>query len=223
MGALGKIAADIKGASNHTSQEELQTYLSKIYEPIGLSAMVLHRYPMVPVIQDYRATIAEAVEAHFLGLNHVAVGGLAPVIEGAGRRLAAQRGLPETLHIKDMFVELGKGIKEESKRDSIGAVDEIASMMDSFVNFARETFFVSSPMYPFTDGTNRHGIAHGAFADKDYGSPINFFKIIAAVDFLTFVGSFRANISWFAPNHTGESLKLAAYYLCLRNTARSRP
>ncbi len=223
MGVLGKIAADIKNARGQTSQEQLQNYLSALYEPIGLAAMVLHRYPIVPVIQEYKVTIAEAVEAHFLGLDHIAIGGLIPVIEGAGKRLAAQRGLPASLHVKDMFEALGNGIKEESRRENIGAVDEIASLMDSFVNFARETFFVSSPTYPFSDGTNRHGIAHGAFADKDYGSPLNFYKIIAAVDFLTFVGSFRASISCFAPSHTDDSLQLAAYYLHLRKTSKGRP
>ena len=38
--------------------------------------MVMHRYPIAPIIQDYRETIAEAIEAHFFGLNHVAIGGL---------------------------------------------------------------------------------------------------------------------------------------------------
>jgi hypothetical protein len=73
-------------------------------------------------------------------------------------------------------------------------------------------FFAESTLYPFTDGTNRHGIAHGAYSDSDYGSPINFYKTIAAVDFLTFVSSFKANLSWLAPNSTPESMKLAAYY-----------
>lgn len=57
--------------------------------------MVLNRYPNVPIVSEYKESIAEAVSAHFLGLGHVAVAGLIPVVEGIGRRLYEQRGLGE--------------------------------------------------------------------------------------------------------------------------------
>jgi hypothetical protein len=72
------------------------------------------------------------------------------------------------------------------------------------------------------DGTNRHGITHGSFRDCDYGKPINFYKTIGAVDFLSFVSAFRANISWFGSDTTDESERLASYYRKLQNLGSKR-
>jgi hypothetical protein len=79
--------------------------------------MVMHRYPIAPIIQDYRETIAEAIEAHFFGLNHVAIAGLVPVIEGAGRQLATQRGLTG---VWDVFNTLAADCKQEVTRRGMG-------------------------------------------------------------------------------------------------------
>jgi hypothetical protein len=221
MGVLSKIAAEIISRGAQFSQDDLESTLSRLYEPIGLAAMVKHRYPVAPVIREYRETIAEAIEGHFFGLNHVAIGGLVPVIEGAGRQLALQRGL-RVKGIRDVFTALANDCKEESTSKNIGASDEIVSMMDSFSFFVREYLYIDSSLYPLVDKTNRHGIAHGAYADIDYGRPLNFFKAIAAIDFLTFVSSFRAHISWFAPDPSDASLKLSAYYGSLRKLSAAR-
>jgi hypothetical protein len=89
MGVLSRIVGEINACSGKYDQDDLEKTLAQLYEPIGLAAMVMHRYPVAPIIKDYNKTIAEAIEAHFFGLNHVAIGGLVPVIEGAGRELAA--------------------------------------------------------------------------------------------------------------------------------------
>lgn len=183
--------------------------------------MVMHRYPIAPVIQDYRDTIAEAIEAHFFGLNHVAIGGLLPVIEGAGRRLATVRGLIRN-SVCDIFTALAADCKQRAVSRNMGAPGEIFSMMDSFVFFIRNYMYVDSSLYPLIDKTNRHGITHGAYADADYGRPLNFFKTIAAVNFLTFASSFRGNISWFAPSLTVTSHELASYYVSLRKRGAPR-
>jgi len=213
LGILGKIAAEIQAAGARYTQKDLEGALARLYEPVGLAAMVLHRYPVVPIIRDFKITIREAIEAHFMGLDHVAVGGLVPVIEGAGRQFAGQRNISGS--VKDVFNALATDCKRESATRNLGAADEVASMMDSFSAFASQNFFANSNLYPFDDGTNRHGIAHGAYSDADYGNPINFYKTIAAVDFLTFVGSFRANVSWLGPNPSEASMRLAAYYRAL--------
>ena len=221
MGVLGRIAGEIKARGGQYDQDDLEQTLAQLYEAEGLAAMVMHRYPIAPVIKDYRETIAEAIEAHFFGLNHVAIGGLVPVIEGAGRQLATQRGLTPN-GIRDVFATLADDCKQEFVNRNMGAPDEIESMMDSFVFFVRNYMYVGSSLYPLVDKTNRHGITHGAYADADYGRPLNFFKTIAAIDFLALVSSFRANISWLAPSPTAASHKLASYYLTLRGLGAKR-
>jgi hypothetical protein len=225
MGVLSSLAAEIAAAPNNFTQFDLENFtqfdlesaLAKIYEPIGLAAMVLHRYPVVPIVQDFACTIGEAIEAHFMGLDHLAVGGLIPVVEGIGRRLAAKRGLAVTrgTGVRIVFEVLAEDTKKLSRERNWGAPEEIESMMDNFRAFTRDFLFVDSELYPLDDKTNRHGIAHGAFSDTDYGRPLNFYKAITAVDFLTFMGSFGANVSWLAPSPSPDSLRRAAYYRAL--------
>ncbi len=105
--------------------------------------------------------------------------------------------------------------KVQSRMGNAGHPGEVESMMNSFSWFAKNVLFADSATHGFLDNTNRHGMAHGIYRDADYGRPINFYKIMAAVEFLTFVSSFTANVSWFAPGPTEQSNKLAAYYLLL--------
>jgi hypothetical protein len=222
LGALGRVAKDIHDRGDQFGPDDLESALTLIYDAGGMAAMVSERYPLTPCIRDYQVTIGEAVEAHFLGLDHVAVSGLIPVIEGAGRQLAQARGLGAST-IKDVFKTLAADCKQEAISKQLGDIEEVASMMDSFSSFTTDYLYVNSSSYPGADGTNRHGILHGAYADTHYGRPLNFFKTVAAVDFLTFVSSFRAHLSWLAPDTTTRSTQLAQYYLMLMRLKRVRP
>jgi hypothetical protein len=108
-----------------------------MYSAENLAAMVTERYPIVPYVQDYKTIIAEAVEAHFCGLGHMAVAGLLPVVEGAGKRSA------ERMEVKfsstGAFVELAAKCKKHVQKNNIGAVGEIISMLDSFSEFTKNT------------------------------------------------------------------------------------
>jgi hypothetical protein len=55
-------------------------------------------------------------------------------------------------------------------------------MLQSFLGFIEVYFYSVSQGYPLMDGTNRHGIAHGAYTYSDYGKPINFYKTIRVAD-----------------------------------------
>lgn len=216
LGFLGKLAVKIEDCNHKFDQIELESYISAIYSSDYLAAMVTERYPVTPYISDYQEIISESVEAHFLGLDHVAVAGLMPVIEGAGRKLAKHRKV-SAKHVKDVFIALANDCKRRAINDNIGHPGEIVSMMDSFIEFTSENLYVNSAKYPsLGDNTNRHGILHGDYADEDYGTPINFYKSIAAVDFLCMVSAFDAAVSWLAPDKTPRSISLGRYYrICL--------
>jgi len=207
MGYLGEIAQEI----SQTKQMNLEALLQCIYTHNHLASMVISRYPIVPYVSEYNKIISEAIDAHFLGLHHVAVSGLIPVIEGVGRKVAESKGVNEK-YVKNVFSSLAEHCKEDVVTNKIGAVDEIIEMLDSFVYFTKNNLYVQSSNYVEKDKTNRHGILHGAFSDDDYGSPINFYKAIGAIDFLCFIVSIRASISFFAPNENDLSLKLAKQY-----------
>lgn len=220
MGFLSQLAADILRSNGTFGHQELERRLEAPYDMASLASMVCNRYPIIPVISDYHVTIGESVKAHFLGLHHVAVAGLIPVIEGAGRTLLQQRGLTAT-GIKNVFTTLANDCKREVTDRNIGAVDEIHSMLDSFSRYTSSFLYVDSTMYPLIDKTNRHGITHGAYRDTDYGSRLNFYKTIGAVDFLAFVSSMRARMYAFAPDPTVESERLSRLYFELSQLSHS--
>jgi hypothetical protein len=212
-GLLDTVALAIARWNGDFTQADLEGVLACVYDAERLASMVLNRYPQTPVITLFAQTISEAVMAHFLRLNHVAVGGLIPVVEGAGRRLVKERGINADRQIKNVFKALLSYARSDVIARRIGATDEIVNMLDSFLVFIDDYFFTASSGYPLMDRTNRHGIAHGAYADAEYGSPVSFYKTIAAVDFLTFVSSLKTSkISGFVPAHTQQSMALAARY-----------
>jgi len=210
VGFLNIVANAVDNNKGSFTQDDLEGLLAFVYDSERLASMVLNRYPQTPFINSFEKTILEAVHAHFYGLHHVAIGGLIPVIEGSGKQIAKARGLDETKPVKEVFKDLANFTKSDVINRKIGATNEIVEMIESFLGFIEDYFFVKSQSYPLLDRTNRHGIAHGAFSDADYGRPLNFYKTIAAVDFLTFISSLGTNyISGFVPDPTNESKGLS--------------
>jgi hypothetical protein len=213
-GLLDTVSSTVARRNGDFTQSDLEDVLARVYDADRLASMVLHRYPHMPVIMLFAQTISEAVMAHFLRLNHIAVGGLVPVVEGAGRRLAKERGIKADKPIKNVFEALVAYAKTDVVARRIGATDEIVNMLDSFLGFIDHYFFTGSADYPLMDRTNRNGIAHGAYTDAEYGSRVSFYKTIAAVDFLTFVSSLKTSkMSGFVPAHTTQSTALAERYV----------
>lgn len=222
LGFLDLLSKRILDKGSAFDQIELEDLLSAIYSPEHLAGLVAIRYAETPYVMEYKAIISEATEAHFLGLNHIAVSGLMPVIEGAGKKILASRNLPST-KMKNIFTSLAEDCKTEAAKKKIGNVGQILSMMDSFIYFAENYLYVNSNQYSLPDKTNRHGILHGAFSDADYGQRINYYKSIAAVNFLCFIAAFRASISWLAPSPTMQSQQLCNHYIACIAQSRLRP
>jgi hypothetical protein len=216
------IARIIEVAGTNFGQQELEQVLSALFTPEILATMVLNRYPQTPVIQEFQVIISEGVAAHFLKLDHIAASGLVPVVEGATRRLAEKHGLQAR-----KFMGTLSGLVEHCKthvtEKRIGNVIEIMSMLESFEMFLSKVLFVNTDDYAFTDGTNRHGMAHGLFADAAFGSPLNFYKILTAINFLTFMSALYFGGSGFVPDETPQSLALARHYHALRQIASGQP
>lgn len=108
--------------------------------------------------------------------------------------------------------------KEDVISRGIGATSEISEMLDSFSCFIESYFYIDTNGYRLADRTNRHGVLHGNYVDSEYGRPLNFFKTIAAVDFLTFIASLMtSNISGLSPDRTDESEALAKRYIAAKS------
>jgi hypothetical protein len=220
IGYIQQVAQVITNKVSQFGETDVQECLARIYSEDSLAAMVTERYPIVPYVQDYKTIIAEAIEAHFCGLGHVAVAGLLPVVEGAGRQLG------ERMQVKfsstGAFAELAAKCKKHVQQNEIGAVGEIISMLDSFTEFTKRYLYAHSDRYELNDNTNRHGILHGHYTDADYGRPINFFKTIAAVDFMCFVCGLTSRLPCLAPDRTDRSRALATRWKHCSELSRGR-
>ena len=225
LGALARIASVLEVNPPEEQGALLEACLAGIYSPPSLAALVTERYPLVPRVREYGGMIGESVEAHFLGLHHVAVAGLIPVIEGAALKIAADEKLPkpERGGTQGVLASLAKHLAAKARKENLGAPEEILSMMNCFSNYAAEQLYVHSTKYPHDDGTNRHGIVHGAYSDADFGRPLNFYKVISALNFLCLCGSFSGGISWQRPVDTMKSKVLAAHYEKLGKVGKERP
>jgi len=92
VGFLKTLAGTIRGNAKVFDQQQLQRFIAPLFSSQHLAAMVTERYPITPYVREYREIISEAIEAHFMGLDHVAVAGLMPVIEGAGKTNSPKQG-----------------------------------------------------------------------------------------------------------------------------------
>jgi hypothetical protein len=213
QGQLDMVSREINHGSRRVDEAEIERALGFFYTPDRLASMALNLYAQMPVLDQYSKTIAESVAAHFCSLPHVAVAGLMPVVEGAGRELARRRGLKHEGSVKAVFVELIDNAIQDAWARKIGNTKEIDDMLTGCRDFLTKYFFENSALYPLLDKTNRHGVLHGAYRDSDYGRPINFYKTISAVDILTFVSMLQTNrMTGFVPEHTTESRALAERY-----------
>lgn len=190
---------------------KLVSVLSEVYTPAWFATMVVSRYAQTPVIKEYAITISEAIEAHLLGLDHIAVAGLMPIIEGAIVKLGLANGISARKTMKQKVVALTTCAIEKNRTKKLGDYEEVDSMLRSFMAFLETFFYENSERYPLPDKTNRNGILHGAYADIDYGHPINFYKTLTALNMLCWISEFNP----FAPKNTPESQALAAYYLSM--------
>jgi hypothetical protein len=212
MGILHELIQIIREAPADMD-ERLSTVLSQIFTPSHLAAMVVSRYAHTNVIALYAETISEAIEAHLLGLDHVAVAGLMPVIEGVVVKLSLLHGISAKKNTKQKFAALVSCAIKRTNTVRTGDFQEVDSMLKAFLNFLENYFWEGSSNYPLSDRTNRHGILHGAYSDADYGYPINFYKTLTAVDMLCWISEFQP----FQPKPTADSEALAAYYQFMMN------
>lgn len=215
MGQMDEIIDKNLQYKTHLSQSELEEILSHIYSPANLGKLFIEKYSVTPFVKDYSKIINEGIEAHFIGLNYAAVATLVPVIEGIARKIALKRNVWDK-HIKQTIKNLCKSCKEKVVDKKLGAYEEVESMINSFEKFATEKLYSNSKDYPHDDNTNRNGIAHAAYADSDYGTPINFYKSIAAINSLCFLSAIDSGLSWFPPKGSEASTKKAQYYLNLK-------
>lgn len=198
MGQIESIIEAYNRDSNLPDQDRLNATLATIYSKENISSVFVEKYSVTPFVKDYLNIIDNGIKCHFLGLNYASVSTLIPVVEGITRKLAAHRNI-NVYKIKSTIKNLCTYYKSQVIKNEIGDFEEIDSMIDSFEHFIKNKLYSDSKEYPHEDNTNRNGIAHGAYSDMDFGNETSFYKVIALINFLCFLCSIDAGLSWFPP------------------------
>lgn len=214
MGQMSEILRENVQSQAGLGQAELEKILKKIYSPSHMAELYVDKYSKTPFIKDYLKILSDGLEAHFLGLHYAAVATLIPVVEGVSRRLADKRNVGHK-YIKKTIQNICASCKKEVIDQKLGAHEEVESMIDSFEQFATKKLYVDSNLYPHSDKTNRNGIAHAAYDDSEYGTPINFYKTVAAINSLCFLSAIDSGLSWSPPKRNKSSMKMSQFFsLC---------
>jgi predicted nucleotidyltransferase len=209
---LETLAEKIIAGGPHYPVDRFEAEVQMLFGPRSLTAMVLGRYPQDRVLSEFADSISQAVEAHLMGMNHVAVAGLMPVVEGAGRRLAVERGLiPDPRgheSIRRVFGDLIRDYRREVVEHGWGATDVVVAILNSFSEFLTDRFYAPSAEHGQADNTNRNGVLHGFYPDAQSGRALTFYKTLSAIDLLSFVGGMQTSF-WMGTSATPNSDRLA--------------
>jgi hypothetical protein len=209
VGYLDLLARAIDSAPPGGKLDVMRLALSATYTPDRLARMFLDRYCKIMHVRDFSRQIDESFKAHFLGMKHVAITGLVPVIEGIVRKMALRQHRDVGKGTRKLVAELDHLVERE--KNSPHRYEERLAMLEGLRDFIRDRFLESTDAYAGLDQLNRHGILHGIF--DQYGDVNNFYRLVTILDLLCFsVGLIEGGVSCFAPEATPEAAKLAAHY-----------
>lgn len=218
---LGKIARDIETATSPEGRlEAMRRNLASIYTKENLAKMLLARYSTVMHVQDFLPQIGDAFKAHFSGLRYASIVTLLTVIEGVVRKMAIRASRDVGQGTRKLLIEFDQIVERE--KNSSNPYGERIAMLEGLRDFIRNNLLKKTDDYTGLDELNRHGIDHGIYSE--YGDENNFYRMVTILNLVCIsVGLMEGRCSFFAPEPTLESRKLAAYYADLQAVSEKSP
>ncbi|UTL80429.1 hypothetical protein [Pseudomonas putida] len=209
--------------------QAVDQWLEDIVEIELLVTYFIRHFSNSEALKNYRLIIFEAIEAFFMGLDHIAIMSLLPVFEG-GLRNVQNLVLKEDLgnvsgdvfakRLKQILKEWGsRRVVQYSWHPGVYGCDEIevdfythicpqADVMNCFLLFFKNVLYKNSSGGEL--GFNRHVILH--MLDNDFNRPANFYRIFLALTHIAFIESLsNQKIPFFWPGYSAESRRLSNY------------
>ncbi|MFZ4823662.1 hypothetical protein CQW32_17415 [Pseudomonas putida] len=206
-------------------------WLVDLFSPAVASIYVLKYFEKSRALAPYLQIIYESVEAYFMGLDHVAIMALLPVIEG-GLRNVQELGLGHSdsnvkteefsRRLGEMIVKHGRGCAEDISifPGSTGQVELQISffthvnpqcdVMNAFRIFFKDVLY--RPSNGALDGFNRHLILH--LLKSDFASPANFVRVFLLLSHIAFCERLNnSTIPMLWPGSDSDSIRLAKYFV----------
>lgn len=231
QGALSSALHELGGLPEISTN----VWLEDIFTPSIASVYVLQYFEKSNALRPYLQIIYESIEAYFMGLEHVAIMGLLPVIEG-GLRNVQQSSLGHTdLNVsgEEFSKRLGEMIVRHGEKQASGVtiypgssgnrdvqidffthVNPQCDVINTFRIFFKEVLY--KPSNDSSHGFNRHLILH--LLKNDFASPANYvrvFLLLSHIAFCEWLTNAEIPMTW--PGSNSKSERLARYFLELED------
>lgn len=188
--------------------------------------------------KDYKTIIFEAIEAYYIGMDHVAIMSLIPVFEAGLRKIqnsvlgmSAQNVSSKEFErgLKQLCLDWGRRRTQEYiwyPGKSYNAAVEIDFLthicpQSDVINAFR--LFFSNVLYKNSKegavGLNRHVIVH--MLKNDFNNPANFSRIFLAMTHITFIESLsNQDVPFFWPGYN-DDIQVKALSVYIRQISKS--
>ncbi|MCE9955057.1 MULTISPECIES: hypothetical protein [Aeromonas] len=228
----GTIVRDI-GRINKTDDpyKSASEWLHENFTPDVYAAYFNKYFSVSDSLADYKTIIFEAIEAHHMGLDHIAIMSLFPVFEAGLRNIQVsilnqgintvstaefEKGLKELImqrgrnYMSPYIWHPGKGYNSEVEIDFLTHVNPQCDVINAFRIFFSSVLYKPSGSDRTLNGFNRHLIVH--LLKNDFHEPSNFPRIILALTHIMFIESLQnEKVPFFWPGIDQVDMELGSY------------
>lgn len=189
-------------------------------------------------LKEYKAIVFEAIEAYYMGMDHVAIMSLIPVFEAGLRNIQSsvlgmssqnvsakefEIGLQELIlnwgrrKTQGYILYPGKSYNTAVEIDFLTHICPQADVINAFRLFFSRVLYKNSGYG--VKGLNRHVIVH--MLKNDFNNPANFLRILLALTHITFIESLNnRDVPFFWPGYKNDS-KVKALSIYIRKLSQT--
>lgn len=181
-------------------------------------------------LKSYRLIVFEAIEAYYLGMDHVAIMSLIPVFEAGLRNVQNSRlsiapdnvsGEVFERHLRSIIIQWGrrrlesyvwhpgKDYNQAVEIDFLTHICPQSDVINAFRIYFKNVLY--RPSYGEVDGFNRHLVMH--LLKNDFNNPANFARLFICLTHITFIESLEnRDVPFFWRGIDDRDLEVAAYF-----------
>ncbi|MDQ0982534.1 hypothetical protein [Pseudomonas synxantha] len=206
-------------------------WLNEYFAP-EIAATYFNKYFSVSnSLSEYRTIVFEAIEAYYLGMDHIAIMSLIPVFEAGLRNIQDSKLSikPNNVstdvferNLKDIIKKWGsrqleayawypgKDYNSAIEIDFLTHICPQSDVMNAFRIFFKDVLYKSSTGN--NDGFNRHLIIH--LLKNDFKNPANFVRIFICLTHIVFIESLEnTNVPFSWPGIDAKDRRVAEYFI----------
>ncbi|WP_445672545.1 hypothetical protein [Pseudomonas inefficax] len=228
QGQLNKIIFEIN--STERPMDAADFWLNEFFAPEIAATYFNKFFSASESLKEYRLIVFEALEAYYLGMDHVAIMSLIPVFEAGLRNIQTSRlgvdrnnvsGEKFEHYLRDIIIQWGrrrldsyawhpgKNYNQEVEINFLTHICPQSDVINAFRLYFKEILY--KPSHDQANGFNRHVIMH--LLKNDFNNPANFVRIFICLTHITFIESLEnQNVPFFWRGIDEKDLTVAAYF-----------